>query len=187
MVGQTISHYRVVWQLGSGGMGVVYEAVDTRLGRHVALKLLSPEACREPQAMDRFLREARIISSLTHPHICTLHDIGEHDGQQFMVMELLEGESLRQRIARGPISLEELLDLAVQIADALDAAHSHNVVHRDVKPANLFITRRGIAKVLDFGVAKLSEAERGATEGLDVTRASHEVTTAMREYATLGS
>jgi eukaryotic-like serine/threonine-protein kinase len=177
MIGQTISHYRVVSQLGSGGMGVVYEAEDTRLGRHVALKLLASEACCDPQAMDRFLREARIISSLSHPHICTLHDIGDHNGQQFMVMELLEGESLRQRIARGPIAPEELLDLGVQIADALDAAHNHNVVHRDVKPANLFITRRGIAKVLDFGVAKLSEVERGETDGLDVTRASHEVTT----------
>src|SRR5262245_19264804 len=160
MVGRTISHYKVVSQLGSGGMGVVYDAEDTRLGRHVALKLLSPEACGDAAAMDRFLREARIVSSLSHPHICTLHDIGEFDGRQFMVMELLEGESLKQRIARGPLSFDDLLDLGVQIADALDAAHSHGVVHRDVKPANLFVTRRGLAKVLDFGVAKLSEGER---------------------------
>src|SRR6266540_5608300 len=141
MIGRTISHYKVLSPLGSGGMGVVYEAEDTRLGRHVALKLLSAEACCDPQAMDRFLREARIVSSLSHPHICTLHDIGEHEGQQFMVMELLEGESLKRRIARGPVPVDDLLDLAVHIADALDAAHSHNVVHRDIKPANLFITR----------------------------------------------
>jgi tetratricopeptide (TPR) repeat protein/tRNA A-37 threonylcarbamoyl transferase component Bud32 len=158
-------------------MGVVYEAEDTRLGRHVALKLLSPEACCDPAAMDRFHREARIISSLTHQHICTLYDIGEADGQQFMVMELLEGESLKQRIARGPLPIDHLFDLGVQIADGLDAAHSHAVIHRDIKPANLFITRRGIAKVLDFGVAKLAAGER---EPADATRtkAASDVTTA---------
>lgn len=170
MIGKTISHYRVLSQLGSGGMGVVYEAEDTRLGRHVAIKLLSPEACGDPAAMERFLREARIVSALTHPHICTLHDIGEFDGQQFMVMELLEGESLKQRIARGPIPVDDVLDAGVQVADALDAAHHHGVVHRDIKPANLFITRRGLAKVLDFGVAKLAEAER-ARDDLALTAA----------------
>jgi tetratricopeptide (TPR) repeat protein/tRNA A-37 threonylcarbamoyl transferase component Bud32 len=177
MVGRTISHYRILSPLGSGGMGVVYEAEDTRLGRHVALKLLSPELCSDAQAMERFLREARIVSSMSHPHICTLHDIGEDDGQQFMVMELLEGESLKQRLTRGPLPLDDLLDLGVQIADALDAAHSHGVVHRDVKPPNLFITRRGIAKVLDFGVAKLSQAERADAADLQQTIAITEVTT----------
>src|SRR5215207_8317017 len=138
-------------------MGEVYEAEDTRLGRHVALKLLPAEACCVPEALERFLREARIVSTLSHPHICVLHDIGEETGQHYMVMELLEGESLKDRIARGPLPLDELLELGVQIADALDAAHGAGVVHRDIKPANLFITRRGQAKVLDFGVAKLAE------------------------------
>jgi tetratricopeptide (TPR) repeat protein len=179
VIGRTISHYRIVSELGSGGMGVVYEAEDTRLGRHVAIKLLSPEACCDPQAMDRFLREARIISSLSHPHICTLHDIGEQDGQQFMVMELLEGESLKERIARGPLRVDDVLDLGVQIADALDAAHAAGVVHRDVKPANLFISRRGQAKVLDFGVAKLGE---GGHERPDMAH-----TIAGSEMTTVGS
>ena len=178
MIGRTISHYRIVSQLGSGGMGVVYEAEDTRLGRHVALKLLPAEACCDPQAMDRFLREARIISTLNHPHICTLHDIGEHDGQQFMVMELLEGESLKERIARGPVSIEDLLDFGVQIADALDVAHGAGVIHRDIKPANLFITRRGQAKVLDFGVAKLAQSGEGERPDFARTIAVSEKTTA---------
>jgi tetratricopeptide (TPR) repeat protein len=183
MIGHTVSHYRVISQLGSGGMGVVYEAEDTRLGRHVALKLLSPEACCDPIAMGRFLREARIVSTLSHPHICTLHDIGEHEGQQFMVMELLEGEPLKQRIARGPLPLDDILDLGVQIADALDAAHSHGVIHRDIKPANLFVNRRGHAKVLDFGIAKLAQSER--PEDAARTIAATEVTSAGSAVGTI--
>ena len=159
-------------------MGVVYEAEDTRLGRHVAIKLLSLEAGSDPQAMDRFLREARIISSLSHPHICTLHDIGEHQGQQFMVMELLEGEALKSRLARGPLALDDLLELGAQIADALDAAHSAGVVHRDIKSANLFITRRHQAKVLDFGVAKLSRLEHQGQPDAEQTVARSDLTTA---------
>ncbi len=177
MIGRTISHYRILSELGSGGMGVVYEAEDTRLGRRIALKLLSPEACCDPPSMDRFLREARIISSLSHPHICTLHDIGEHDGLQFMVMELLEGESLKQRIARGPLRMDDVLELGTQMADALDAAHAHGVIHRDIKPANLFVTRRGTAKVLDFGVAKLAESAAPDRPDLEHTVAVSEMTT----------
>jgi eukaryotic-like serine/threonine-protein kinase len=179
MIGRTISHYRVISQLGAGGMGVVYEAEDTRLGRRVALKLLPPDAGTDADAMGRFLREARIISTLNHPHICTLHDIGDFERQQFMVMELLEGEPLKERIARGPLPLDDVLELGAQIADALDAAHAAGVVHRDIKPANLFVTRRGQAKVLDFGVAKLSEA---APERLDL-----EHTIAVSEKTTAGA
>jgi hypothetical protein len=176
VIGRTVSHYKILSQLGRGGMGEVYEAEDTRLGRHVALKLLPAEACCVPEALERFLREARIVSTLSHPHICVLHDIGEEQGQHFMVMELLEGESLKERIARGPLRLDDVLDLGVQIADALDAAHGAGVVHRDIKPANLFVTRRGQAKVLDFGVAKLAEAP---VERLDEahTMAGSELTT----------
>ena len=175
MTGQQVSHYRIEESLGRGGMGVVYAAEDLRLGRKVAIKFLPEEACCEPEAVQRFLREARAISSLNHPHICTLHDIGEHAGQQFMVMELLEGETLKARIARGPIPLDEVLRYGEHIADALDAAHGKGIVHRDLKPANLFITRRGEVKVLDFGVAKLAEPGRGpvSTE----TRATDQLTT----------
>jgi tetratricopeptide (TPR) repeat protein len=178
VIGRTISHYRILAPLGSGGMGVVYEAEDTRLGRHVAVKLLPAETDRDPATLDRFMREARIVSSLTHPHICTLHDIGEHDGQQFMVMELLEGESLKQRLGRGALPMDEVLELGAQIADALDAAHSHGVIHRDIKPANLFITRRGLAKVLDFGIAKLAQSGGHERPELDRTIAASDKTTA---------
>ena len=178
MIGRTISHYRILAPLGSGGMGVVYEAEDMRLGRHVAVKLLPPETDRDPATLDRFMREARIVSSLSHPHICTLHDVGDHDGQQFMVMELLEGESLKQRLTRGALPMDDVLELGTQIADALDAAHSHGVVHRDIKPANLFITRRGLAKVLDFGIAKLAQSSGHDRPDLDRTLAASDKTTA---------
>ena len=164
MIGQTISHYKILSRLGAGGMGVVYEAEDNRLGRRVAIKFLPDDTAVQPEAVQRFLREARVIATLNHPHICTLHDIGEHAGKQFMVMELLEGESLKTRITRGAVPIDEVIDLGTQLADALDAAHAKGVVHRDIKPPNLFVTPRGQLKVLDFGVAKLNQARGGDRE-----------------------
>ncbi len=183
LVGKTVSHYQVTRQLGAGGMGVVYEAEDTQLGRHVAVKVLSEEMQRDPSILERFQREARAASALNHPGICTVHSIEQHEGQHFIVMELLEGQTLAKRIGRQPLELAEVLDLGIQIADALESAHSKGIVHRDLKPVNLILNARGQIKILDFGLAKIGVVTNYSGAGaldsrLETTVDRHDLTVA---------